>query len=198
MATTHEAAAVWLAGIHADVPIKPLAGRRGHGHRHLQPRSRRFGAGAASSKAAVQSVTCMHMMQQSTPAFPLVIRCSAHTPPPLPFEQPASARHCRATPVLQSELEAVERAVARFEQAAGRRPRILIAKMGQDGHDRGAKVMATGCAPFSRCLPVLSLSQPACLSAISKCPVVVQHLTFVRCQLAIACASRRQAGRPWV
>lgn len=28
----------------------------------------------------------------------------------------------------------------------GRRPRILVAKMGQDGHDRGAKVIATGFA----------------------------------------------------
>lgn len=26
----------------------------------------------------------------------------------------------------------------------GRRPRVLVAKMGQDGHDRGAKVIATG------------------------------------------------------
>ena len=26
----------------------------------------------------------------------------------------------------------------------GRRPRILVAKMGQDGHDRGAKVIASG------------------------------------------------------
>ena len=33
-----------------------------------------------------------------------------------------------------------------FEQAEGRRPRILIAKMGQDGHDRGAKVIATAFA----------------------------------------------------
>jgi methylmalonyl-CoA mutase len=30
-----------------------------------------------------------------------------------------------------------------FAQAEGRRPRILVAKMGQDGHDRGAKVIAT-------------------------------------------------------
>jgi methylmalonyl-CoA mutase len=29
-------------------------------------------------------------------------------------------------------------------QWEGRRPRIMIAKMGQDGHDRGAKVVATG------------------------------------------------------
>ncbi|KAG7169940.1 Methylmalonyl-CoA mutase-like 1, partial [Homarus americanus] len=33
-----------------------------------------------------------------------------------------------------------------FIEAEGRRPRILVAKMGQDGHDRGAKVIATGFA----------------------------------------------------
>ncbi|MBX2895842.1 MAG: methylmalonyl-CoA mutase [Cyclobacteriaceae bacterium] len=33
-----------------------------------------------------------------------------------------------------------------FAELDGRRPRILIAKMGQDGHDRGAKVIATGFA----------------------------------------------------
>ena len=33
-----------------------------------------------------------------------------------------------------------------FAELDGRRPRILIAKMGQDGHDRGAKVIATGYA----------------------------------------------------
>lgn len=33
-----------------------------------------------------------------------------------------------------------------FEQVEGRRPRIMIAKMGQDGHDRGAKVVATSFA----------------------------------------------------
>jgi methylmalonyl-CoA mutase len=31
-----------------------------------------------------------------------------------------------------------------FELEEGRRPRILVAKMGQDGHDRGAKVIASG------------------------------------------------------
>ena len=33
-----------------------------------------------------------------------------------------------------------------FEQQEGRRPRILVAKMGQDGHDRGAKIIATAFA----------------------------------------------------
>jgi methylmalonyl-CoA mutase len=45
--------------------------------------------------------------------------------------------------------EAIERARAAaeaFEAAEGRRPRILVAKMGQDGHDRGQKVIATAFA----------------------------------------------------
>ena len=36
--------------------------------------------------------------------------------------------------------------VAEFAKKEGRQPRIMIAKMGQDGHDRGAKVVATGYA----------------------------------------------------
>ncbi len=41
------------------------------------------------------------------------------------------------------EVEKVRRAVERFAEREGRRPRILVAKMGQDGHDRGQKVIAT-------------------------------------------------------
>jgi len=37
-------------------------------------------------------------------------------------------------------------AITAFEAAEGRRPRILVAKMGQDGHDRGQKVIATALA----------------------------------------------------
>ena len=40
----------------------------------------------------------------------------------------------------------VRRLADQFEQREGRRPRILVAKMGQDGHDRGAKVIATALA----------------------------------------------------
>ena len=36
--------------------------------------------------------------------------------------------------------------VAKFAEKEGRQPRIMIAKMGQDGHDRGAKVVSTGYA----------------------------------------------------
>jgi methylmalonyl-CoA mutase len=41
---------------------------------------------------------------------------------------------------------AVREAVARFEKLEGRRPRLLVAKVGQDGHDRGQKVIATAFA----------------------------------------------------
>ncbi len=40
----------------------------------------------------------------------------------------------------------VRRMTDDFEQREGRRPRIMVAKMGQDGHDRGAKVVATAYA----------------------------------------------------
>ncbi|MBE2199656.1 MAG: methylmalonyl-CoA mutase [Anaerolinea sp.] len=40
----------------------------------------------------------------------------------------------------------VRRMADEFEQLEGRRPRILVAKIGQDGHDRGAKVVATAFA----------------------------------------------------
>ena len=48
-----------------------------------------------------------------------------------------------------SVSDAVERVleeVARFETDEGRRPRILVAKIGQDGHDRGQKVIASAFA----------------------------------------------------
>ncbi|CAL9675698.1 putative methylmalonyl-CoA mutase large subunit [Actinosynnema sp. ALI-1.44] len=45
-----------------------------------------------------------------------------------------------------SNVDATRRVVEEFAEAEGRRPRILVAKMGQDGHDRGQKVIATAFA----------------------------------------------------
>lgn len=45
-----------------------------------------------------------------------------------------------------AEITAVIARVNAFQEQEGRRPRILVAKMGQDGHDRGAKIIATGFA----------------------------------------------------
>jgi len=54
--------------------------------------------------------------------------------------------------VYRSEYEGdggfmkIEEKIANFSTANGRRPRILVVKLGQDGHDRGAKVIATAFA----------------------------------------------------
>ncbi|MCW2918818.1 MAG: methylmalonyl-CoA mutase, large subunit [Actinomycetia bacterium] len=45
-----------------------------------------------------------------------------------------------------TNIEKTRAATDAFDQAEGRRPRILVAKMGQDGHDRGQKVIATAFA----------------------------------------------------
>jgi methylmalonyl-CoA mutase len=42
-----------------------------------------------------------------------------------------------------AEYEAVQNKISEFQKDRNREPRILVAKMGQDGHDRGAKVIAT-------------------------------------------------------
>jgi methylmalonyl-CoA mutase len=47
---------------------------------------------------------------------------------------------------MVKNLSRIEGLVAAFEKNDGRRPRILIAKIGQDGHDRGQKVIATAFA----------------------------------------------------
>lgn len=48
----------------------------------------------------------------------------------------------------QEAINEVKQMTDEFLEAEGRRPRILVAKMGQDGHDRGAKVVATAYADF--------------------------------------------------
>ncbi len=46
----------------------------------------------------------------------------------------------------QENWEELKADIAKFAEEEGRRPRIMIAKLGQDGHDRGAKVVATAFA----------------------------------------------------
>ena len=48
--------------------------------------------------------------------------------------------------VKNNEVEEVRALTEAFTKAEGRRPRILVAKLGQDGHDRGAKVVSTAFA----------------------------------------------------
>ncbi|MDR2507819.1 MAG: methylmalonyl-CoA mutase [Candidatus Accumulibacter sp.] len=46
----------------------------------------------------------------------------------------------------QESWKAIKADIEKFEKAHGRRPRLMVAKLGQDGHDRGAKVVATAFA----------------------------------------------------
>jgi methylmalonyl-CoA mutase len=46
----------------------------------------------------------------------------------------------------ETSWEAIKADIEQFREEQGRRPRIMIAKLGQDGHDRGAKVVATAFA----------------------------------------------------
>src|SRR6202521_4769133 len=52
----------------------------------------------------------------------------------------------RGIGAMSDTIERVQKLVAAFEADEGRRPRILVAKIGQDGHDRGQKVIASAFA----------------------------------------------------
>jgi methylmalonyl-CoA mutase len=58
-----------------------------------------------------------------------------------------------------AEWQALQREVEAFAAAHGRRPRMLVAKVGQDGHDRGAKVIATAFADLGFDVDVGTLFQ---------------------------------------
>lgn len=53
-------------------------------------------------------------------------------------------------PAGADEITKTRAAVEDFAKRAGRRPRVLVAKMGQDGHDRGQKVRL-----LARCISLL-------------------------------------------
>jgi methylmalonyl-CoA mutase len=52
----------------------------------------------------------------------------------------------REAATMSDKVEKLQVLIERFEDAEGRRPRILVAKIGQDGHDRGQKVIASAFA----------------------------------------------------
>lgn len=63
----------------------------------------------------------------------------------------------------------------------GRRPRILVAKVGQDGHDRGGKVIATGFADMGFDVdigPLFAVSVAVTLSCITGTPQLILKLVW--------------------
>ncbi len=59
----------------------------------------------------------------------------------------------------QTVVEDIRKKTNRFEELEGRRPRILIAKIGQDGHDRGAKVVGSAFADLGFDVDIAPLFQ---------------------------------------
>ena len=59
----------------------------------------------------------------------------------------------------EDEVAAVRKLSDRFALSEGRRPRVMVAKMGQDGHDRGAKVIATAFADMGFDVDIAPLFQ---------------------------------------
>jgi len=59
----------------------------------------------------------------------------------------------------ESEVASVRRSADEFARREGRRPRMMVAKMGQDGHDRGAKVIATAFADMGFDVDIAPLFQ---------------------------------------
>src|SRR6186713_2522717 len=57
--------------------------------------------------------------------------------------------------------DVLKREIAEFAEAEGRRPRVMIAKLGQDGHDRGAKVVASAFADLGFDVDIGPLFQTA-------------------------------------
>lgn len=92
--------------------------------------------------------------------------------------------------VRPGELKEVMARVETMSQQLGRRPRILLVKLGQDGHDRGIKVVATGLADFGFDVdmgPLFAKPEEAAKQAIENDPHIIGlssqaggHLTLMQ------------------
>jgi len=81
---------------------------------------------------------------------------------------------------MSDAVERVQKLVAEFEENEGRRPRILVAKIGQDGHDRGQKVIATAFADLGFDVDVGALFQTPAEVARSRSAEVVERWQEIR------------------
>ena len=85
-----------------------------------------------------------------------------------------------------------------FEEAEGRRPRILVAKMGQDGHDRGQKVIATAFADLGFDVdvgPLFQTPEEVARQAVEADVHVVGVSSLAAGHLTLVPALKRRAGR---
>ncbi len=100
------------------------------------------------------------------------------------------------------QVQAVRSATAGFLARTGRRPRILVAKMGQDGHDRGQKVIATAFADLGFDVdigPLFQTPEETARQAVENDVHLVGVSTLAAGHLTLVPALKAalaQAGRP--
>jgi methylmalonyl-CoA mutase len=103
---------------------------------------------------------------------------------------------------MDEAIRRVAEKVARFEAEDGRRPRILVAKMGQDGHDRGQKVIASAFADLGFDVdigPLFATPEEAARQAVENDVHVVGVSSLAAGHLTLVPALRAalaDAGRP--
>jgi methylmalonyl-CoA mutase len=108
----------------------------------------------------------------------------------------------REASAMSNRVEKVQALIDAFEEAEGRRPRILVAKIGQDGHDRGQKVIASAFADVGFDVdigPLFATAEEAARQAVENdvhilgaSSLAAAHLTLVP-ELK---AELEQQGRP--
>ena len=104
--------------------------------------------------------------------------------------------------VDRADILAVRALADRFEQLEGRRPRLLVAKMGQDGHDRGQKVVATAFADLGFDVdvgPLFQTPEETARQAVENDVHVVGASSLAAGHLTLVPALRQQLdalGRP--
>ena len=93
-------------------------------------------------------------------------------------------------------LDRIRTDIAAFAEEEGRRPRLMVVKMGQDGHDRGAKVIATAFADLGFDVdigPLFQTPQEAARAAIDA--IAAGALTGVSRIFALHCDPRLEVGK---
>ncbi|AWN50857.1 methylmalonyl-CoA mutase [Methylobacterium sp. 17Sr1-1] len=103
---------------------------------------------------------------------------------------------------MSAAVERVRGLVETFEEADGRRPRILVAKMGQDGHDRGQKVIASAFADLGFDVdigPLFATPEEAARQAVENDVHIVGVSSLAAGHLTLVPELKRaldEAGRP--
>jgi methylmalonyl-CoA mutase len=102
---------------------------------------------------------------------------------------------------LGDDTREVDRVVAKadaFAEREGRRPRILVAKLGQDGHDRGAKVIATAFADLGFDVdvgPLFQTPEEAARQAVENDVHIIGVSSLAAGHLTLVPALRQELGR---